>query len=304
MKNKNTEKIVTKVLLFPVFVLFLLCLLIITPFDYLKYKKSRYYKDTKEKYSWLCASSGYIEFYDMIKNEDLPIDFYRCDYAPITGYGFFVYKDILILNDYEPCYDEEKNIWLTEIEDEYIDIKVDAENAIDRCNELLKNDTCKKAVVLIDKDLYEKHPDVKYENVEFLPVDNDSDAKAIKKLLNIYEKSDTNPLPYMPSWDKIVELMYDKSLDSYEDEVINVFYSKNKSMRYLVLKDKKRIFTYHLEKIHQFDEDEWKYVSCNDGALPAMWESYSENSGGSLFSNEEDLMKDLKSQPEYTQYFI
>ena len=164
--------------------LFLLGLLIITPFDYLKYKKSRYYKDTKEKYSWLCTSSYYIKFYDMIKNENLPIDFYRCNQGvPLTGYGFFVYKDILILNDYEPCYDEEKNIWLVEIEDEYVDIIEDVKRSIDRCNELLKKDVCKRAVVLIDNDLYEQHPNLKYENIEFLPVNNDLDIEAIKTLI-------------------------------------------------------------------------------------------------------------------------
>ncbi len=182
-KNINVREIIFTSLSFPVVLLFLLGLLIITPFEYFKYKKSRYYKDTKEKYSWLCTSSYYIKFYDLIKNENLPIEFYRSDYAPITGYGYFVYKDILILNDYEPCYDAEKNIWLVEIEDEYVDIKEDIENAIDRCNELLGNNVCKKAVVLIDKDIFEEHPNVKYENIEFLPVRDDLDVETIKKVL-------------------------------------------------------------------------------------------------------------------------
>lgn len=108
----------------------------------------------------------------------------------------------------------------------------------------------------------------------------------------------------MPSWDKIVELLYDKNLDSFCDEVINVLYSKDKSMRYVVLKDEKDIFTYQLEAIYQFDEDEWKYICSNDDALPAMWESYLGYVGSSLFANEGDLMKDLKSQPEYKQYFV
>ena len=110
-KSLKVKEIILTVIFLPIVILFLLGLLIITPFDYLKYKKSRYYKDTKEKYSWLCTSSYYIKFYDLIKKADLPIDYYRCDYVPITGYGFFVYKDMLILNDYEPCFDEEKNIY-------------------------------------------------------------------------------------------------------------------------------------------------------------------------------------------------
>lgn len=108
----------------------------------------------------------------------------------------------------------------------------------------------------------------------------------------------------MPSWDTIVELLYDKNLDSFCDEVINVLYSKDNAMRYVVLKDEKGIFTYQLEAIYQFDEDEWKYICSYDGALPAMWESYLGNVGSSLFANEEDLMKELKSQPEYKQYFV
>ncbi len=172
------------ILLLPVILLFLLWLLIITPIDYIQYKRSRYYKDTKEKYSWLCMSSYYIKFYDLIKKENLPIDYYPCNNALITGNGFFVYKDILLLNDYEPlCYDAEKGVWTIEIEDEYVDIKAEVEAAIVRCNELLKRDVCKKAVVLIDKDLFEEHPDVKYENIDFLPVENDLDVEAIKTLI-------------------------------------------------------------------------------------------------------------------------
>jgi len=126
----------------------------------------------------------------------------------------------------------------------------------------------------------------------------------LKKFFNKNRESDIKPISPMPSWDKIVELLYDKSLDSFCDEVINVFYSKDNSMRYVVLKDEKGIFTYQLEAIYQFDEEEWKYICSNDDAIPAMWESYLGNCGTSLFANEEDLMKELYSQPEYKQYFI
>ena len=128
--------------------------------------------------------------------------------------------------------------------------------------------------------------------------------KWLKKLFKKNRQFKIEPVPPMPSWDTIVELLYDKNLDSFCDEVINVLYSKDNSMRYVVLKDEKDIFTYQLEAIYQFDEDEWKYICSNDEALPAMWEPYLGICGISLFANEEDLMKDLKSQPEYKQYFI
>ena len=129
-------------------------------------------------------------------------------------------------------------------------------------------------------------------------------VKWLKILFNKNRETDIKPMPPMPSWDKIVQLLYDKNLDSFCNEVINVLYSKDNSMRFVILKDEKGIFTYHLEEIYQFDEDEWKHICSNDDALPAMWEAYLGNIGGSLFANEEDLMNDLKSQPEYKQYFI
>ncbi len=128
--------------------------------------------------------------------------------------------------------------------------------------------------------------------------------KWLKRLFNKNKQLEIKSIPSMPSWDKIVELLYDENLDAFCDEVINVLYSKDNSMRYVVLKDEKDIFTYELEAIYQFDEDEWKYICSNDGTLPAMWEPYLGKCGHSLFANEEDLMKDLKSQPEYKQYFI
>lgn len=183
-RNTNAKEIVFTILLFPVVLLFLFVFLIITPFDYFKYKRTRYYKDTHEKYSWLCTSSYYIKLYDLIQNEKLPIEYYRCNYAPVTGYDYFIYKDALILNDYEPYFDTEKNIWTVEIEDEYVDIKDDVLGAIERCNAFLKDRICKKAIVLIDWNVYNEHSDIKYELFDFLPVYDDNIAVALKSIID------------------------------------------------------------------------------------------------------------------------
>ena len=120
MKQSNKSKIwrtLSVIILTPIVCIILLLLLLWTPIDYIKYKFSRYYKDTKEKYSWMCAVSCYVRLYDLIKKENLPIEYHRCNDSHVTGYGYFVYKDVLILNDYELSYDPEKQIWLVEIED-------------------------------------------------------------------------------------------------------------------------------------------------------------------------------------------
>ena len=107
----------------------------------------------------------------------------------------------------------------------------------------------------------------------------------------------------MPPWADIVEIMYDKHLDAFADEVVSVVYSIDKTMRYVVLKDEKGLFTYQLEGIYQYIKDEWKYVCSQNKALPAMWEPYRGVVGKSLFENEEELFREMKKEPEYKLYF-
>lgn len=124
------------------------------------------------------------------------------------------------------------------------------------------------------------------------------------KLFNwIFHKKTNQSVPPLPSWETVVEMMYDKHLNAFADEVIKVIYSKDRSMRYIILKDEKGIFTYQLEAIYQFEEDEWKYVGSHDDALPAMWEPFRGIVGKSFFNNTEELLKEMKAEPEYKQYF-
>ena len=74
-------------------------------------------------------------------------------------------------------------------------------------------------------------------------------------------------------------------------------------MRYVILREKNGLFTYRLEAIYQYDKDEWKYICSHDNALPAMWEPLRGIVGKSIFKNTNDLLKELKSEPEYKQYF-
>lgn len=119
----------------------------------------------------------------------------------------------------------------------------------------------------------------------------------------LFQKEKPKEFPAMPPWVEIVEMMYDKSLDAFVDEVVRVVYSADNTMRYVVLKDEKGLFTYQLEAIYQFDADEWKYICSNNVALPAMWEPFSGIVGKSFFENEEELLKEMKEEPEYKQYF-
>ena len=118
-----------------------------------------------------------------------------------------------------------------------------------------------------------------------------------------FKKKLKEEIPPMPSWETVVEMMYDKHLDAFSDEIAKVIYSKDRSMRYVVLKDEKGFFTYRLETIYQYDEDEWKYICSYNNSLPAMWEPFRGIVGKSFFENMDELLKELSAEPEYKSYF-
>lgn len=119
----------------------------------------------------------------------------------------------------------------------------------------------------------------------------------------LFGKKTQKFIPPMPSWDTIVEVMYDKQLDVFPDEVVKVVYSKDQTMRYVVLKKKDALFTYQLQAVYQIDEDEWKYIFSDDKVLPATWESIIGIDRWSFFESEEALLKEMKAEAEYKQYF-
>ena len=122
-----------------------------------------------------------------------------------------------------------------------------------------------------------------------------------KKLFRKNTRPDT---PRVSSWENIVEIMRDKYLDTFSCEVVEVIYSKDYSMRYVVLKDEKGLFTYQLEAIYQFDEEEWKYICSDNNTLPAMWEPFPGICETSVFEDKEKLLIEIKHEPEYKKYFV
>lgn len=119
----------------------------------------------------------------------------------------------------------------------------------------------------------------------------------------LFRKKENKPIPPMPSWEEVVDMMYDKHLDAFFDEVVKVVYSNDRSMRYVILKNDKGFFTYQLEAIYQYDEEEWMFISSDNKALPAMWEPFRGIGGKCVFENIEELLKEMRAEPEFKQYF-
>ena len=114
-----------------------------------------------------------------------------------------------------------------------------------------------------------------------------------RKTLNRYQQK--------PSYEELVEQLYDKELD-YIDEVVRVIYSKDKSMRYVITKNTQDILKYQLEKVYQNDEEDLLYIGINEQVVWGYWMP-DFSSDASFFNNIDDLMKAIKWEPIYKEYF-
>lgn len=101
----------------PFLLVYLLFKLLATPFDYIKYTRSRYQRDFPRKYKWLREPHIDNEAYTAIKEADLPVAYikWREDYEL---HGTFLYKDV-VLDFTEPFFfDKKKALWLFSPEEE------------------------------------------------------------------------------------------------------------------------------------------------------------------------------------------
>lgn len=137
--------------LFVPIVLFVIGLALYIPIDYIKYKRSLYYKKTREKYSLYMGISPVFNFHNVILKNNLPIEFFPRPEETDNEYGWFVYNNTLILlNAFQFEFDDEKNEWAYKNKndvlltlDEYI------ESDINGVNKVLGKTVCDKAIVLI-----------------------------------------------------------------------------------------------------------------------------------------------------------
>ena len=125
--------------------------------------------------------------------------------------------------------------------------------------------------------------------------------KKIKSLFS--RKKATDPVPPKPSWQKIVELMHDKSLSSCSDEIVKVIYSSNDEKRVIFFKSEHGFYYYSIEHLVEFDDEEWAYFAREPDALPAMWITQSQSSDHSIYGTEQEAWNDFIISPEYKYDF-
>lgn len=168
-KSKVFEIILTIILIMPMALLFVLFVILYTPVDFINYRKTQYFKDTKEKYYWYANNSFYVRLYNIIKKANLPVEYYRDNSVKLTGYGYFVYKNILILTYNDINYDNETNeCFIMTDGDNYIKIEDSVKSDIENFNGFIKANIADRALVIIENSEMCEDCIPKYENFDLI----------------------------------------------------------------------------------------------------------------------------------------
>ncbi len=159
--KKMVSKFFSGILVFFVVLVLGICPIVMLPLDYIKYKRSPYYKKERKKYKLFAGSSSYFEIYNDIIKNNLPIQFIENPNEESLDAGWFVFEDILIIpNVFSFEFDLEIQEWAYCVEDEdekrtimpldeYIELEIQGTN--EQAGRIICND----AIVLIAADYIE-----------------------------------------------------------------------------------------------------------------------------------------------------
>lgn len=163
------------------------------PLDYIKYKKSYYYKKEHRRYRLFAASGSNFEIYNEILKTNLPIRFIENHNEKSIEYGWFVLDDILIIpNVFSFEFDSKSKTWVYSCEnekenriimslDEYIEIE------IKKVNEHIGQVVCNDAIILIDVD-YIKNVTMAKKEKRFLTYEENRE-EVLKHFCKNYNKT-------------------------------------------------------------------------------------------------------------------
>ena len=108
----------------------------------------------------------------------------------------------------------------------------------------------------------------------------------------------------MPTWDEIIEHMQGQDLSFFADTIVQVFLSKDRSKRILILRSDHGYYKTVYEEIRVWDEDEWSYF-CNDpDRYPAWWEPVDAPFSRSIYGTQEEAIHGVMESHEYKAYFV
>ena len=126
----------------------------------------------------------------------------------------------------------------------------------------------------------------------------------MKLFEQLFHKKENQSPPPLPLWEEVGEELYDKDLDSFPHDVIEVLYSRDRSERYVLLKSQAGFFTYLFQRICTWDKDEWANLSSHENIAPGWWEEpLHRDTQKSYFGSLEELKAELYAEVDYQQHF-
>lgn len=154
--KKAIKQALATIAAIPVLVLFAIVLIFVVPVDFIKYKRSLYYKKYRKKYTLFAAAAVAFRLYNEILKQDLPIRFYENPNDPDLACGWFVLEDtLIIINEFHFEFDATSGTWKYCDEEDgaeaWLSLEEYIENEINDANELTGQMICKDAVVLTDE---------------------------------------------------------------------------------------------------------------------------------------------------------
>ncbi len=178
-------------------ILFFIFAVFYIPVDYIRYKRSPYYKIERIKYSFFDGTGDGFKLYNEIAENELPIEYFQDPKKEAVSLGKFVYNGILLISDccynftYNP--EEEKWGWWDEGEDGDEESKDDGEERqlimgldefikeeINSANTAMGKEICSRAVVVTCEKNIENNLEEARKEPRFLLYD-DSRVEALKR---------------------------------------------------------------------------------------------------------------------------
>ena len=175
--------------LFGMFLALLLgiCFVLLLPVDYIKYRRSLFYKIERKKYKKFAGSGFYFEFYNEVAKNNLPIKYIFNPQNDALECGWFVLDKTLLIPDAMVQYYSDVEKWFCNEYDgghDLASVPLDEylQREIDGINKLLESNVCDKAVVLVDVNTIE-NIDIAKQEKRFLIYD-DNREEVIKSFCN------------------------------------------------------------------------------------------------------------------------
>ncbi len=132
-----------------------ICFVLLFPLDYIKCKRSLFYKIERKKYKFFAGTGFYFEFYNVIAKNDLPMKYMFNPQNDALECGWFVHDKTLLIPDSMVKYYSDIGKWFCSEYDsghDVVSIPLEEylQQEIDGINELLGSTVCNEAIILVD----------------------------------------------------------------------------------------------------------------------------------------------------------